>query len=44
VGQIADEAHEVAGGRARHRLAVGCAGMAGKIVPLPLEKMIPRYA
>ena len=24
--------------------AFGCAGMAGKIVPLPLEKMIPRYA
>ncbi|PZO18215.1 MAG: fructose-bisphosphate aldolase class II [Burkholderiales bacterium] len=22
----------------------GCAGMAGKIVPMPLEKMIPRYA
>ncbi|WP_332744956.1 class II fructose-bisphosphate aldolase [Hydrogenophaga sp.] len=24
--------------------AFGCAGMAGKIAPLPLEKMIPRYA
>ncbi len=25
-------------------MTVGCAGMAGKISPLPLEKMMVRYA